>query len=153
MAAQPGESARELQLSGQADFGVVRADSRGAPFFEGAERGELMIRRCEHCGAWLAPTASGCPRCGLDADELAWAAASGLGTLVSWSVVHPRQDGPVALPALVELAEGPWLASGLRLDRAEQIAALRAGQAVAAEFVRPADGASYPVFRPVGSRG
>jgi acetyl-CoA acetyltransferase/uncharacterized OB-fold protein len=150
-AAPPDEPGRAPRLAGQADIGVVRADARGAPFFEGAERGELMVRRCGGCGAWLAPTASGCPRCGMDADELAWAAASGLGTLVSWSVVHPRQGGPVALPALVELAEGPWLASGLRLDRPDQIAALRAGQAVAAEFVRPADGASYPVFRPVGS--
>ncbi len=72
---------------------------------------------------------------------------------MSWSVVHPRHDGPVAVPALVELAEGPWLATGLRLSGPEQLAALGAGQPVVAEFVSPADGASYPVFRPGGSTG
>ena len=127
---------------------VVRADPRSAPFFEAADRGELMIRRCDGCGRWLAPSASGCPPCG-DDTEPSWAVASGLGTLVSWSVVHPRQGGPVAVPALVELAEGPWLATGLRLADATELAALHAGQPVAAEFARPADGASYPVFCPV----
>ena len=107
-----------------------------------------MIRRCDGCGRWLAPSASGCPQCGEDT-EPSWAVASGLGTLVSWSVVHPRPGGPVAVPALVELAEGPWLATGLRLADAAELAELHAGQPVAAEFVRPADGASYPVFCPV----
>jgi acetyl-CoA acetyltransferase/uncharacterized OB-fold protein len=135
-------------IAGADDVGVVRADPRSTPFFEAADRGELLIRRCEECGRWLAPSASGCPRCG-ENDELSWAAASGLGTLVSWSVVHPRSGGPVAVPAFVELAEGPWLATGLRLAAAADLTTLRAGQPVAAEFVRAADGASYPVFCPV----
>ncbi|HYS32183.1 MAG TPA: OB-fold domain-containing protein [Streptosporangiaceae bacterium] len=148
-----GEAGGHLTLAGAGDFGIVRADPPAAPFFDGARRGELMIRRCERCAIWLAPTARSCPGCGEDADELAWAAASGRGTLMSWSVVHPRHDGPVAVPALVELAEGPWLATGLRLSGPEQLAALGAGQPVVAEFVSPADGASYPVFRPGGSTG
>jgi acetyl-CoA acetyltransferase/uncharacterized OB-fold protein len=137
-------------LAGPDAFGVVRADPRGAPFFEAATRGELLIRRCVGCGRWLAPSAGGCPRCGEDA-ELAWAVASGRGTLVSWSVVHPRHGGPVAVPALVELAEGPWLATGLRLADAGALAGLHAGQPVAAEYATPADGARYPVFCPVGT--
>jgi acetyl-CoA acetyltransferase/uncharacterized OB-fold protein len=157
-AADPGagrqdEPGREVTLAGRADIGVIRADPRGTAFFEAAGRGELMIRRCDCCEVWLAPTASGCPGCGGDADELTWAPASGRGTLVTWSVVHPRQDGPVTVPALVELAEGPWLATGLALTGPGQLAALRAGQHVEAEFVRPAEGASYPLFRPVGSPG
>ncbi len=146
--AGPGDRGWPSGLAGPADFGAVRADPRSAPFFEAADRGELVIRRCDGCGRWLAPSASGCPQCG-DDTEPAWAVASGLGTLVSWSVVHPRQGGPVAVPALVELAEGPWLATGLRLADATELAALHAGQPVAAEFARPADGASYPVFCPV----
>ena len=66
-------------------------------------------------------------------------------------MVHPRHGGPVAVPALVELEEGPWLATGLRLADAGELAELHAGQPVAAEFIRPADGASYPVFCPVGT--
>ena len=148
--ARPAGHGSKPALAGPDELGVVLADPRGAPFFEAANRGELLIRRCVGCGRWLAPSASGCPQCGEDA-ELAWAAASGRGTLVSWSVVHPRHGGPVAVPALVELEEGPWLATGLRLADAGELAELHAGQPVAAEFIRPADGASYPVFCPVGT--
>ncbi|HEX9553477.1 MAG TPA: OB-fold domain-containing protein [Streptosporangiaceae bacterium] len=132
-------------LAGPEDVGVIRPDTRDTPFFAAAAGGVLMIKRCAGCGVWLAPTASGCPLCGEDT-ELVWAPASGRGTLVSWSAVHPRQDGPVAVPALVELAEGPWLATGLRLAGPAELACLHAGQPVSAQFVCPAEGAAYPVF-------
>jgi acetyl-CoA acetyltransferase/uncharacterized OB-fold protein len=147
---EPQRWGERLTLAGPDDVGVIRGDQRSVPFFDSAGRGELMLKHCQRCGRWLAPTASGCPECGEDADELAWAAASGHGTLVSWSVVHPRGDGPVAVPALVELTEGPWLATGLRLSGPAQLAALRAGQSVEAVFVHPQVGASYPLFGPVG---
>ena len=150
---EPTAPDERVILPGPDDVGVVRADPRSAPFFDAASRGELMLKRCGRCERWLAATASGCPECGEDADELAWAAASGRGTLVSWSVVHPRPEGPLAVPALVELAEGPWLATGLWLSGSEQLAALRAGQSVEAEFVNPDEGASYPLFRLVGRSG
>jgi len=142
-------AAAARSLSGPDDIGVVRPEARDAPFFAAAGDGVLMIKRCAGCGAWLAPTASGCPRCGENTD-LAWTPASGHGTLVSWSVVHPRQDGPLAVPALVELAEGPWLATGLRLAGQAELACLHAGDPVAAEFVHPAEGAAYPVFAWLG---
>jgi len=137
------------RLEGPERFGLVRPDARSAPFFAAATDGVLMIRRCADCCTWLSPTATGCPQCGEDA-ELTWAAASGRGTLVSWSVVHPRQDGPLAVPALVELTEGPWLATGLRLAGPAESGSLHAGQQVAAEFVHPPDSASYPIFSPQG---
>lgn len=145
----------DIELAGQDDIGIVRADARSEPFFAGAAAGQLMIRRCEPCGTWLAPTASGCPDCGADAGELSWAAASGHGTLVSWSVVHPRDGGPVAVPALVELDEGPWLSAGLRLDGPGDLIRLRAGLPVTAEFARAAEGEgeAYPLFRLAGSPG
>jgi acetyl-CoA acetyltransferase/uncharacterized OB-fold protein len=136
------------RLEGPGDLGIVRPDARSSPFFAGAGDNVLMIRRCADCGSWLAPTAADCARCGEDNTELTWAKASGRGTLVSWSVVHPRLEGPVAVPALVELSEGPWLATALRLADAAELTSLRAGLDVTAEFVHPADGASYPVFRP-----
>ena len=141
-----------LRLAGPDQMGVVRPDPRAEPFFTAAAEDVLMIRRCDGCGRWLVPTASGCSRCADDA-TLTWAPASGRGTLVSWSVVHPRGGGPVAVPALVELAEGPWLSTALRLNDPLELATLRAGQPVAAEFVHPPDGASYPVFRPLVSSG
>lgn len=137
-------------LAGPEDVGVIRPDTRDTPFFAAAADGVLMIKRCGGCGVWLAPTASGCPLCGEDT-ELVWAPASGRGALVSWSAVHPRQDGPIAVPALVELAEGPWLATGLRLAGPAELACLHAGQPVSAQFVCPAKGAAYPVFGRLGS--
>ena len=132
-------------LAGPDEVGVVRPDARDTPFFAAAADGVLMIKRCAGCGAWLAPTAGSCPRCGEDT-ELTWAPASGRGTLVSWSVVHPRHEGLVAVPALVELAEGPWLATALRLAGPAELACLHAGEPVSAQFVCPAEGAAYPVF-------
>ncbi len=134
--------------AGEADAGVIRADARSAAFFAAAARGELLIKRCGGCSRWLPPTAGSCPLCGDDAEH-AWAVASGRGTLVSWAVVHSRAGAPVAMPALVELAEGPWLATGLRLPQGADPGTLRAGQPVAAAFARPAAGECYPVFCPV----
>jgi acetyl-CoA acetyltransferase/uncharacterized OB-fold protein len=149
-ASQPGRAV--AALAGPAEVGIVRADARSEPFFAAAAENVLMIRRCEGCGGWLAPTASECPGCARDG-ELGWAPASGRGTLVSWSVVHPRGGGPVSVPALVELAEGPWMPSGLRLADPRELDSLRAGLPVAAEFVHPEHGASYPVFEPLVSPG
>jgi len=141
-----------LCLAGSDQMGVVRPDPRSEPFFTAAAEDVLMIRRCDGCGSWLAPTASGCPGCADDA-ALTWASASGRGILVSWSVVYPRGGGPAAVPALIELAEGPWLSAALRLNGPQELATLRAGQPVAADFVHPPDGASYPVFRRLVSSG
>jgi uncharacterized protein len=50
--------------------------------------------------------------------------------------------------ALVELDEGPWLRTRLEGTGATGTAALRPGLRVSAHFVHPAEGESYPVFRP-----
>src|SRR5260370_13536978 len=97
---------RPGQPGGTDSVGAIRADPQSAEFFSGAARGELMIKYCDECGTWLAPTAGACPNCG--GGEPRWVAASGRGRLVSWAGVHPpSSDGPLALPALVALAEGP----------------------------------------------
>ena len=50
--------------------------------------------------------------------------------------------------ALVELDEGPWLRTRLEGTGATGIAGLRPGLRVTARFVHPAEGESYPMFRP-----
>jgi acetyl-CoA acetyltransferase/uncharacterized OB-fold protein len=141
----------------QPDMGVVRADERSEPFFAAAGRGELLIKRCPRCAAWLGPSATSCPACGEDA-PLEWARASGMGTLASWAIVHSRGGEAVAVPALVELAEGPWLSTGLSLAMpdgretgAGEMAALSAGQALSVAFARSPEGECYPVFCPLRS--
>jgi acetyl-CoA acetyltransferase/uncharacterized OB-fold protein len=139
------------QPGGTDSVGVVRADERSAEFLAGAARGELMIKRCDGCAAWLAPSASGCPSCGDNATP-SWVRACGLGRLVSWAVVYPKSDdGPLAVPALVELDEGPWLATGLRLRDQAELADLRVWQPVTAKFAAGTQGESYPVFCPLPS--
>lgn len=128
--------------------GVLHRDGRTDPFFDGAEQGRLVVRRCEPCGRWFAPDAGGCPGCG--AEELSWAPASGSATLVTWSVSHgrPAADGSVpepALLALVELAEGPWLHARLAGVAA---ADLREGLPLRAGFVRPEQGEPFLLFHP-----
>ena len=61
-------------------------------------------------------------------------------------MVHSRDGAAVAMPALVELAEGPWLATGLSLPPDGDPGTLRAGQPVAVAFARPTVGECYPVF-------
>jgi uncharacterized OB-fold protein len=137
------------------DVGIIRADERSAPFFEAAARDVLLIKRCARCDRWLDPGATGCPGCG-DADPR-WESAAGRGRLISWAVLpadKPRAagrpqaaDAPSVL-ALVELDEGPWLHTRLEGADGTARAALRAGLRVIAHFVHPAEGESYPVFRP-----
>lgn len=121
------------------DIGVIRRDGRTDAFFDGAADDRLMLRRCEPCDQWFAPDANDCPECG--EEELTWSAASGEGTLVTWTVAHSRHAEPATL-AIVELAEGPWLRT--RLDGVTE---LREGLPLHAHFVHPADGESYPLFR------
>ena len=140
-------------------IGILRRDDRSAAFFDAAARGQLLIRRCGRCGRWLAPEAGTCYQCG--AENPGWALASGHGTLVSWAVLHPRpspsaqparpvtgDDDAVTVLALVELDEGPWLHTVLAVTGRAAIGALHAGQRVAASFTHPAEGESYPPFRP-----
>ncbi len=133
------------------DVGIIRADERSAAFFEAAARDVLLIKRCARCGRWLGPGAAGCPGCG--ADDPRWEPAAGRGTLISWAVLHARESaaaGPAeaSVLALVELDEGPWLRTRLEGAGGAGQAAPRAGLRVTAAFVHPAEGESYPVFRP-----
>ena len=81
-----------------------------APYYAGAERGELVIPRCASCGRfnWYPPEA--CAYCG--GADLPWTAVSGVGELFSWAVVgraFARQFSEKIpyVAALVSLAEAP----------------------------------------------
>jgi hypothetical protein len=60
----------------------------------------------------------------------------------------PRVPDALSVLALVELDEGPWLRTRLERIGATGTAGLRPGLPVTAHFVHPAEGESYPVFRP-----
>jgi uncharacterized OB-fold protein len=71
---------------------AIKRDAATADFFAGTERGELMLRRCDSCGALSRPQARSCGRC--QSAGLSWFPAQGLGTVVSWAVVHARPASP-----------------------------------------------------------
>jgi uncharacterized protein len=84
-------------------------DPLTAPFFAGAARRELVITRCETCGAYVWYPQEACPR---DGGPLTWTAVSGRGTLFSWAVVRRAflpafEDRVPFVTALVALAEDP----------------------------------------------
>ena len=127
--------------------GAVQRDASTAEFFAGADRGELLLRRCGSCGHSSRPQSRCCGQCG--SADLSWSPASGQGTVVSWSVVHGRAVGgePPArtVVAIVELDEGPWLHAQL-VDIGPD--AVEGGQRVTVRFERAEGGEAVPVFCP-----
>ncbi|MGH9012573.1 MAG: Zn-ribbon domain-containing OB-fold protein [Acidimicrobiia bacterium] len=82
-------------------------DERTAEFFAGAERGELVIPKCDGCGALCWYPERQCPRCGNGA--FTWTAVSGKGRLYSWAVVRRA-----FLPAFQQLV--PFVTGLVTLD-------------------------------------
>ncbi|MGH3157810.1 MAG: Zn-ribbon domain-containing OB-fold protein [Streptosporangiaceae bacterium] len=123
-------------------LGAVRADPRSAPFFEAAARDTLLIKRCGGCERWLGPEATGCAGCGESA--VRWEAACGRGILVSFAGAPGLAGEGGGVLALVELEEGPWVHTRLVAGPADAVV----GMAVVARFEHPAEGESYPLFRP-----
>lgn len=128
---------------------IPQPDDASRPFFDGAQRGALMIERCTACGAYLAPGSRACTECLSEALE--WVAASGRATLFTFAIMHQRYHPGFAdaLPyniAVVELAEGPRLNTtivGVAND------ALRVGMPLAVTFEGLGEGIVLPKFRPV----
>jgi uncharacterized protein len=115
-------------------------------FWEGVERGELLIQRCSGCGAPRHPPRPMCPCC----HTLEWdtVRASGRGTVHSYVV--PRQPRPPAFPepyvvVLVDLEEGTRLVSNLVEIEPE---AVRIGMPVELVVTKVDAELTLPLFRP-----
>ena len=89
-------------------------DGDTAAFWAGMRDGKLLLQHCGKCNNVQYYQQQLCRECG--SEELVYKAASGAGTVHSFSVVH-RAPGPAfkdELPyavLLVELAEGPRMIS------------------------------------------
>ncbi len=90
---------------------VVGDDDRY--FWDGVQRGELLLQRCADCGQVRHPAAPMCARCG----SLEWdtVASTGRGTIYSWVLSHhpSEPDADDRLVVLIELDEGVRLVSNL----------------------------------------
>jgi uncharacterized OB-fold protein len=85
------------------------------PFWEGCQRGQLLLQRCADCHHLFYYARRLCPACG--GTQLQWEAASGQGVVYSYSQVQVAFQGPhwqSQLPytvVLIDLVEGPRMLS------------------------------------------
>jgi uncharacterized OB-fold protein len=145
-AAQPADQPEQPEPVALRPRVALNDDNRF--FFEGLERGELLVRRCRTCGRDQHPPLPMCPACG----GLEWDArpAATTGTVYTFTVTHhPRFPGfemPLVV-ALVELDEpaGVRLVTNLRGVDPE---AVRIGLPVEIDFVALDPDLTLPLCRP-----
>ena len=119
-----------------------------APYWKAAREGRLVVQECRSCGGLAHPPLPACPCC--HGSDLGWRQVSGDGTVYSYTVVrHPTHvafaDRVPYVIALVELAEGPWLVTGITGCAPDEV---RAGMRVRVTF-RPVTGeVTLPYFEP-----
>ncbi|GAB3676058.1 Zn-ribbon domain-containing OB-fold protein [Actinocorallia lasiicapitis] len=85
----------------------MEADRDSAPWWDGVDRGEVLLQRCRDCGVKRFPARAVCNRCqGRQSD---WVPALGTGRVYSWIVNHQKflPDVPTPYAVLcVRLDEG-----------------------------------------------
>jgi uncharacterized OB-fold protein len=112
-------------------------------FWNAAREKRLVVPTCGACGkAHWYPRAV-CPFCSADAETIKWRAASGRGTIYSFSVMR-RAKEPYAI-AYVTLPEGPTMLTNI-VDC--DFDSLHIGQAVRLVFGDTENGPPVPLFRP-----
>jgi uncharacterized OB-fold protein len=118
-------------------------------WWEGVARGELLIQKCEGCGALRHPPRAMCGEC----QSIEWTSIRprGAGTVYSYTVLHhpkfPGYEYPLVC-AVIELEEGTRLVSNLVGCAPADV---RIGMAVQLSFERVDDDTTLPFFRPVRS--
>ena len=98
---------------------AAKAAPRSTPetqeFWDATARGELLVQRCNACGATYFYPRPGCPSCG--STDVRWLAASGRARLHTYVINHRpasgfEDDAPYAI-AVVELEEGPRMMTNI----------------------------------------
>ena len=116
-------------------------------FWEGCDKGQLLIQRCCACQTLRHPPAPVCIEChSFDWDTVQ---ASGRARLYSFVVMHYPEVPPFDYPnpiGLVELQEGVRMIAGLAGVEREQ---LQIGQPLQVEFQTFDERLTLPLFRPV----
>ncbi len=119
------------------------------PYWDGCSEGQLLIQRCEACGAYQFYPRLMCTSCGNE--SVVWVKSSGQGKVKSYTIIRRavsqayEPDVPYVV-ALIELAEGPIMMSNIISVDAEIV---YIGQPVSVEFEKYSEEISVPIFRPV----
>lgn len=151
----PEERSTSSTASGSVAKPVPVIDDASRPFFEGALRGLLMLRRCRVCGTFMWPVGGIRtplrPRCvSCFSGDLEWAASTGRGTLYSFALMHQVYHPAFAAEvpyniSIVELEEGVRVTSaviGVANDE------LRIGMPLEVVFDQLDDQVAIPKFKP-----
>ncbi len=115
-------------------------------WWEGIDRGEILIQRCTGCRTLRHPPRPMCGRC----QSLEWDAVptTGRGSVYSYTVVHHPQFPGYVYPivvALVELEEGTRIVANVEGCEPEK---LHVGMPVEGRVEEVDEGLKLPVFRP-----
>lgn len=118
------------------------------PYWAAAREGRLVLQECGGCGRVRHPPLPACPDC--HGTDLGWREAAGDGTVYSATIVrHPTHvalaDRVPYVIALVELAEGPRLVTGITGCPPEDVTA---GMPVRVVFRPVNDQVTLPYFQP-----
>lgn len=116
----------------------VAAQPESLPFWQAAERGELLGKRCVECSKFHWYPRSVCPFCSGDTE---WQPISGHGRIYAFSTL--RRASPPYIVAIVELDEGPRMLTRL-MDADAQ--SLKIGMPVRVRFTSTGEGRQIPVF-------
>lgn len=111
------------------------------PYWLAANEGQLLIKKCESCGEYHFYPRNICPHCG--SSDTTWVAASGRGTIYSYSVMR-RAKIPYAI-AYVTLEEGVTMMTNIVEADFDN---LSVEMPVEVTFGKSENQQSIPVFRP-----
>jgi len=78
----------------------IPIDSWTKPFWDGADKGKLLLPRCAACHRFRWPPGPFCPHC--QSQETEWLSA-GRGLIYSFTIL--REDASIHVPALIEFPE------------------------------------------------
>jgi len=129
-------------------FDLPTPDADSAVFWAAAKEERLLIKHCEHCGAYIYYPRPFCPRCW--SENVEWYEASGKATLYTWSVVYRNDQPPFRervpyVAAVVDLQEGPRMMTNVVDTPFED---LRVGMQLQVTFMPISEDFTIPVFVP-----
>lgn len=116
-------------------------------FFAGAKRGQLMVQKCDGCGAMRFPAQEMCSHCYSTRSK--WVPVSGRGEIYSFNIMHQvyhpafAAEVPYAV-VVVQLEEGPRMLSNLVGVKPHEI---RCGMPVEVVFEKMTDEVTLPKFK------
>lgn len=118
---------------------MVQAET--AAYWQAADEGRLLVKRCSACGEFHHYPRDLCPFCLSDATE--WVEATGTGTVYSFSTMG--QGEAAYTLAYVTLDEGPTMLTNLV---GAEPSAFAIGQPVRVVFTPSEGGPAVPMFTP-----